>query len=1324
MDEQFNAAFGTAPMFGRDPGPLVTGPLNLGGNSPTMLLAQLVATPILQQLMGQYGMRPLQFMPMQNVYDFDAANRYYAAQQQAAQHGARADVASLAQLFTGGMTLMSGQAPTLAQQQRAYQMATTAAPYIPLLTPFLGTEITDQLFGARGSAGVMAQQFHRAGYTAVDPVTGRHQWSGETAGTMANEVYARLYGPGQPLAAMRGIGAGAAGEMFGELHARGLGIHSIGSVDERERYRRLATTRYTDAEISRMAEDTERIQKIRATGRDPTQAEFAEARRDIIRSHEMLRDGLGRDEFDPAAISRMPGVDTMLRASDAQRISDRLKNLSGAVTAMRDIFGDLGRPNAPMREIINGLEALTQGGLAHMSPNQLDQIVRLTHNLAKQTGIGVQAMIGLTAQGGAMADQLGLDRSFAVHATQGAAAFGHAFGETARLDIPTWGGLSKEEATLQDQRLRLQAAASGAANQMGATVRLYKEGIIKPGTEAAAMAEALMQGRSTYEWQGRQKSVMMGEGQWTSMLNDAGVNNYTARAARRGKYANQEYTAQYGLQDIARDLQADVDIMPRVADTLGGATAAAMHGGLGDILKQRGVARDDQDVLGLSKAWGKEMARAMQRMPTAVRRDNEKRQAYIAKKVEEQITTMVRRRGKAAGKSDARIEADVQAALASLGQPDENGIRDGARQLASAMWSDLDAMVKNDPRLAGYKDVQGLYQMHSDDAKAAQRAAVAEARTTGQMQAAMAGLGRVGPLGRLTDAIRNAKPGDDLGTILSKTAGIDVNDLKSPVGQAFQEAAKRFQDAERYTGSDEEIAKKLASEAGQQWDSLSPAEKAQYAQQAKVMRGKLTLQGQADRTQASRTTHGVVEGGSAATAWLQDTARSLGIRNLSGNELPGRIQQAITGQIEAVMRDPKLSAEEKARRVRELEAMQRDTGVMVHAQQRGGLASELEAKGYVVGARVGKEHTNAMIGRGSRLEQLQSQLDAMTAAERESADGKKLAAEAQDAGRLFTTGAREHAERLLSDTRAMQQLGAGGLRLVRGLETDERSLRALAAEAGVSVADLLAGRVPAGKEAIVTQARGLQKKIKGTLETIADRQATGKMPTGDEKMGERELAQLKEEAAFRSRYATQSSDPKERQEARKAQAAELAQRLVEEAGIDADDAVTSGLTDELAGKILDGDRAVGVHRALAAREQLVDMASIEDNGEKYLLIDGKRVRTSQATAAQRAKAIAGLDREALSSQDQVDYDRLMEEQAALAGLGERDEIEEAERLRTQVNRFQAAPAVSDSQLESQKKLILTGKVILEDPNHLLMQGEAAINSPDGASITNPERGPI
>ena len=209
-----------------------------------------MATPILQQLMGQYGMRPLQFMPMQNVHDFDAANRYYAAQQRAAQHGARADVAPLAQLFTGGMTLMSGQAPTLAQQQRAYQMATTAAPYIPLLAQFLGTEITDQLFGARGSAGVMAQQFHRAGYTAVDPVTGRHQWSGETAGTMANEVYARLYGPGQPLAAMRGIGAGAAGEMFGELHARGLGIPRSVASTNASAYRRLATTRYTDADQS------------------------------------------------------------------------------------------------------------------------------------------------------------------------------------------------------------------------------------------------------------------------------------------------------------------------------------------------------------------------------------------------------------------------------------------------------------------------------------------------------------------------------------------------------------------------------------------------------------------------------------------------------------------------------------------------------------------------------------------------------------------------------------------------------------------------------------------------------------------------------------------------------------------------------------------------------------------------------------------------------------------------------------------------------------------------------------------------------------------
>src|SRR5690606_42097501 len=49
-------------------------------------------------------------------------------------------------------------------------------------------------------------------------------------------------------------------------------------------------------------------------------------------------------------LRQLEGADQLISAADADRIQRRLENMAGAVKAMRDIFGDMGNPNAPMRE--------------------------------------------------------------------------------------------------------------------------------------------------------------------------------------------------------------------------------------------------------------------------------------------------------------------------------------------------------------------------------------------------------------------------------------------------------------------------------------------------------------------------------------------------------------------------------------------------------------------------------------------------------------------------------------------------------------------------------------------------------------------------------------------------------------------------------------------------------------------------------------------------------------------------------------------------------------------------------------------------------------
>ncbi len=410
------AMSGRVPMFAGDNGPRYTGPFNAGGDYGSIL--QLVMPQIMQSLMGSEHM-PAQFFPEQNLHEQMEANKYLEASQSAMQAASRRDTGTIESMLAGLTQMMTKQPLTQLQQSRNYRIAEGISSYMPILSQVLGPDLIDQLHGSRGSATVFAQQMHQALRTSIDPISHTVGYTGASSGQITQETFEKLFGQGADLGMMKGMSAGQAGILVNELQARGMLGQPTGVLPLQEQ-RALLPKELTSDTVNRLAEQLPEIKKILQEKGTPDDASLARARETIRGTHKTLTDP--QVNLDQDTMEQLPGAQEIMRTGDAARISQRLKNLSGAVKAMRDIFGDMGNPNAPMREIINGLEALTQGGLSTMSPGQLEMMVRKTHTIAKSTGIGVEGMMALTSQNAALADQLGLDRTFAVTAAQQAAS--------------------------------------------------------------------------------------------------------------------------------------------------------------------------------------------------------------------------------------------------------------------------------------------------------------------------------------------------------------------------------------------------------------------------------------------------------------------------------------------------------------------------------------------------------------------------------------------------------------------------------------------------------------------------------------------------------------------------------------------------------------------------------------------------------------------------------------------------------------------------------------------------------------------------------------
>jgi len=513
-----------------------------GGSIPGLGMMNLFMQPALASFMQSNGMYPGDFSGGTNMLDLIRAQEELANRQRASALAAQTTDTQTWLQTTKGMANAMG-APWGLEQQAAYKRSyQSMAPFMAMVGQ-VAPGIVDALHGPKGSASVMVDNMYRGGKYRLDSISGLPGMTPESLSTLSQAVERNLYGSPEQIARMQGIGMGELGGIFDESARRGYLPRSLSIMSRESQLRALSAAGEGDVEALR---------------------------------------GL-----DSAALGKK------IQQFDANRITGRLKELSGSVSAMKELFGSLGQPDAPLNQIMNALEAITQNKLASMPAARVEQLVRQTKATMETTGIGLDAMQMLIADSANYGDRLGLDRSLAIQSGQGAALYGAAYKNAFGSSFTAFGASSTEVMMKKDALLRQNAAGSEQARFGGALIRSVEALGVDDDSEAGQLAAALRRGDTHFRGESIH-TILQGD-RLTQIMSNSGVNAAgmsAFRGAMDDKFGNQEYIERYGLGNTIRKLQGRelVDQIGRPAGEI--AIMEALRGRGMDTKKARELAAE------------------------------------------------------------------------------------------------------------------------------------------------------------------------------------------------------------------------------------------------------------------------------------------------------------------------------------------------------------------------------------------------------------------------------------------------------------------------------------------------------------------------------------------------------------------------------------------------------------------------------------------------------------------------------------------------------------------------------------------------------------
>lgn len=740
-------------------------------------MAGMAAAPMIYRQFGQVGMMPMGVGHDQNFYDRLLDQQYTMQQMRAVQQAAEQDRVSMQQTMRG-LAAITGTPWGHQQRQWAGSMTSamvTASPFLVEAMP----DLVDQMSGQRGSAAVMSRRLIDAGRYRVDPVTGRMGMSAESTSSVSRQMFQNMFA-GDNFSQMQGFSAGQVGNLADELQRRGMmstaatGPGSMGLRGDDVR-----------GNVMRAYDD---LRRFNPSAYRETQ------RASGVGSMENLRpEDIDKLQLDPRVAER-------LRSFDATRMSQTLRSYTQAVAAIRDIFGDLGKPNAPMNELMAGLDALTLGSAHQMDPARAGTMVRNTYNLARQTGVPLENAMVLQQHAASRARDMGMEPIFGIQAAQGGLAFGGAYRAQGHAAHPAWGVFNADQMQQMDTNLRVQASGSNTANRMAVALRLADQvGGFAADSEAGRYVDSIRGGMGVQNVNQIDFFRMMTNAT-RARGGSAGITETDVMQMLGQRHDNRDVIQQRDIGNIVRRMQGPTEIQPFVGYQL----ESTLETRLAERFRRQGVAEPEAN----------------------------RRAATAARSISQNVTSQMFDLSTQEFGSQA-VGGLLDRALAGAGVEgfanDEERATFG-RQTADMFMGNANRAIQSS-YLRDHGNLNNIHRLNNRTTLDETDRQRMQAQMTTDLQQSLTPLGRGTLLSRAVSGLQAQRPGDNQGAlrVLAQTfGGVRMEDVNRSMLPHFQSVIDR---QSRY----EAIRDQLARET-------NPERRRELMNQSRVILGELDTQ--------------------------------------------------------------------------------------------------------------------------------------------------------------------------------------------------------------------------------------------------------------------------------------------------------------------------------------------------------------------------------------------------------------------------------------------------------------------------------------------------